>query len=193
MSLTSVFPEHITQVKQFEAAASAEVKGEYFEGWLKNQRAEYTMPVLESRGISQINAEEWYPFQLFLDVAKNFVIKKHNATQILVAVGKAGSENFPVNHFDTMDDFKSFIESIHKMAVRGVPEYENLYLHSDSGNYYLINNTPNPNDLFYGWCWALLRTRPIGGEFYRPMPQENYPGNTLPAILRLDKLHSQFA
>ncbi|MEO0565628.1 MAG: hypothetical protein AAF125_26205, partial [Chloroflexota bacterium] len=176
--------DDIQRVDQFKTSSEAEAQGSFMAGWLSNQLNAYTVPKLEKYGITDIEAENWYPYQVFLSISEEIVTENDNMTEKLVAVGKAAAANIPLADFESMEAFKGFIESIHDIAVRNHPEFEGVLLRERGGEYYIINNTPNANDLFYGWLWQVLSQYTIGGERYALIPHADYPSFTVGSVFK---------
>jgi len=166
----------IKRVKQFQTSPKTELKGHILLGWLNNQLAEYTQPRLAAHGVEEVDPDAWYPAQMFLDIMREVVESNENVTTVLVAVGKSVAENMPVGDFSSMDDFKNFIEGMHRgPSARYAPAHENIFLIEEDGQHFVLNNTPMSNDILYGFIWELLRRNPIGGVNYYPVPEKDYP------------------
>lgn len=179
--------ENIQRTKQFQTSPEAEAKGEFMAGWTTHVLAEYTQPKLEKNGIAELKFDEWYPYQTFLDISREIIEENENVMEILVSVGKSAATSLPTGDFESMQAFKEFIESIHGVAVRNAPTSEGLLLKEVEGQYYLINNTPNSNDLFYGWCWEFLNKHKIGSLNYNLSPHQDYPSNEIGSIFLLEQ------
>lgn len=168
----------ITRVKQFQTSPEAEAKGQVMLAWLTHQLEAYTRPRLEAYGITEIDPDAWYSFQLFLDIMHDIVQSNENVTMTLVAIGKAVVENLPVSDFETVQDFEDFMDKLHSFSVRHMPPYERHIIDRENDRIFHTNNTPVSNDMIYGFMWELLRRYTIGGRRYHIKPYQDYPSDT---------------
>lgn len=72
----------------------AEVIGQTMISFVDNLEAKTIQPILEKHGITQINAEGWYPHQLWMDILKDMAdTLGGQATSALVAFGRQVVKN----------------------------------------------------------------------------------------------------
>lgn len=155
-------------------------------GWLDHQLADLTSKLLEEVGISEIDPDTWYNFQTFLDIQREIVNSKNNVTMTLVSVGKATAGHLPISDFETLADFKAFVEGLHDASTRNTPPHEKHLLIEEDDTLYLVNNTPVANDLLYGFWWGVLNRYKVAGESYIPIPHQDYPSNDIGSIFMLE-------
>lgn len=179
---------HIPRVKQFETSPEAEVKGAVMLGWMSETIVQYTRPRLAAKGIYEIDAETWYPYQAFLDVTRDIIMSNEAVSQLLISVGRNSAWRIPLHDFASMNDFKIFVEGMYENGVRNKPDYEASMVLLHEGQHYLFNNTPNANDLYYGWYWEILRRAKIGGIKYGLTPYQYYPSVEFSSIFLLEAL-----
>ncbi|MEL6150110.1 MAG: hypothetical protein AAFV33_00105 [Chloroflexota bacterium] len=181
-----MFENNHIKVVQFKTSPEAEATGAIMAAWLNHQLADETRDRLAAHGITEIDYEQYYPFQTFLDVMREIAESENNTTMQLVSVGKAAAMSIEMDDFPDMAAFEGFISVLHGLNVRNMPEYEGWFSEWHDGNLYVLNNTPVSNDLVFGFLWELLNHVKIGDGYYTPIPHEHYPSNERGSIFHIE-------
>lgn len=113
--------------------------------------------VLEAHGLQEIDPEQWYPQQAWLDVLRD-VIGRGNAMFNLVSIGMKLAELFPMPpDIRTMHEALGAVDDIFRMsnpdAEPGIMRTENV----EPRHVRIVSATPYPDDFEYGVIYGLAR------------------------------------
>jgi hypothetical protein len=125
--------------------------------------------VLGAYGIQRIDSSGWYPRQMFLDLFAHLT-NDGSATTNMVAAGTAMVEHIalpPGVEIHSLPDVLSLLGDIYRVNQRGLPD-------DDIGcqveqvaprNVRLIDYSPYPHDLVYGFLYGLVKRFKPDGAF----------------------------
>lgn len=126
---------------------------------LSNIRTEELMPILVKHGITEIQDDQWYPMQIFLDVFRDIVERSGGVTLDLIAIGIRGVETsapFPPE-IDTVEKGLGVMDyASRQVNVKNVPpEFGYPITQIAEGHLQVTNNTPIPDESIYGYIWGI--------------------------------------
>lgn len=133
----------------------------YFDNVQAAQIAPIITPVLQKYGyksVKDIKPDEWYPVQISLDIFK-VLEENRNATVNLVAIGMRLVQDQPVpEYIQTIPQALELLNTIYDVSIRNFPESEkyDIAILADT-HVRLIDNSPYPHDLIYGFIYGLSR------------------------------------
>lgn len=148
-----------------------------FLGLLKDEYAY----ILKDNGVLVDSLEEWYPQQFVLDILRTIKAKVKNQL-VLVSVGMTWAGDAPPE-FDTFDEFLQYLADIYAASSTGLALNDTLCVDKFSrfdvqavdlrtqtsspgaksvsfvgeNHYEVINSTPYPDDLIYGYLYGNAR------------------------------------
>jgi len=147
----------------------AEVIGQTMISFVDNLEAKTIQPILEKHGITQIDADKWYPHQLWMDILKDMEeTLGGQATSAFVAFGRQVVKNAVMPpQIQTIPDALNALHAIHHANLRNVPEEEGYSIEVKGEKHYIVyHNTPNPDDAIYGFLWGMAaRFKGEGEQF----------------------------
>ncbi len=121
--------------------------------------------VLEAHGLHEIDPDQWYSQQAWLDVLRD-VMHQGNAMFNLVSIGMKLSEKFPMPpEINTIGDALAALDDIFRMsnpdAEPGIMQVEMV----EPRHVRVLSMTPYPDDFEYGVIYGLARQYlPPGGD-----------------------------
>ena len=159
---------------------------------IENLRSEYVRPLMEKHGLTNVNPENWYPAQKYLDVL-NDIYKNPNASTNFIAVGMKIAENVvlpPDMQNPTLPQILAMWDPVYKLQHRGdnIGGIEVQQLSETS--YRTIHRNIYPDDLAYGvaygWCKRFL---PRGRSFnvrYEDIDNRKDKGGAEETVILID-------
>ncbi len=159
--------------KYISASPNAEVIGAALLALVKNLHYEETEPLLKRYGLETIEPFTWYPEQKILDLLKEIADGKTNVSENLVAIGMKASETIPLPpEIDTMEKFLTSYGARQTSTSRNTPAVLVSKLVAEHHGQ-VINNTPYPDDLIFGYLWSAAKRLLPPGTTYTVHPQKN--------------------
>ncbi len=148
----------------------AEVRGETMIAFSENLEAEAMQPILEQYGAANIQPDQWYSHQLWMDILK--ALETHlgnNASQAFVAFGRKVVETAAMpDAIQSIPDALNALHAIHHVNLRNVPQEEGYAIAELGEKHYVVyHNTPNPEDAIYGFLWGMAARFKGPGEIFR--------------------------
>lgn len=123
-----------------------------FLGLLKEQYSS----ILDQEQLSTETLEEWYPQQFILDLLKTIRTRVTNEL-VLVSVGLSWAGEGPPE-FDSFREFILLLEEIYAASSDGLGEGDMLLVNViDEAYVEVVNATPYPDDLMYGYLYGIAR------------------------------------
>jgi len=168
-------------------AASPDVMviGQTMQAFLENVQADLIRDILKKQGIEDIDAEKWYPHQLWMDILKSIEesFEGSGSQSAFVAFGRKVVEKAVMPpEMNSIPIVLNALHAIHHMNLQNAPEDEGFIIEEVDDKHYLVyENTPNPTDAIYGYIWGICaRFREEGQDFMveivpNPKPDEQ-PG-----------------
>lgn len=121
------------------------------------------VPIVRAHGVENIDPDQWYPQQLWLDILTD-IVHQPNAMENLVAVGMKLAEKiiFPPSVTTIKEALAGGSVAYQKNHRNGNPGY---VTYEDAGptRVLLTVNTPYPDDFMYGTRYGYAR-RFLGGH-----------------------------
>lgn len=136
----------------------AQVIGQTMKSFIDNIEAEVIKPILEGRGMTEIDDDKWYPHQVWMDILKQMETDLGGgASTAFVAFGKQVVENAVMPpELNNIPAVLNALHAIHHANLQNVPEEEGYSIKVVNDNHYIVyHNTPNPDDVIYGFIWGL--------------------------------------
>ena len=136
----------------------AEVIGQTMLSFADNMEADVIKPILEANNLTDIDPEQWYSHQVWMDILKEMEESlAGGASSAFVAFGRQVVENAVMPpEMQTIPDALNALHAIHHANLRNVPEDEGYSLEKVAdGHYIVFHNTPNPDDAIFGFLWGL--------------------------------------
>jgi hypothetical protein len=168
----------VISVKKFTAAPGAEVLGAAMLSLPQCLNADEIMPLFAKRGIAEVDAQKWYPQQVILDIYKDIVEGRSNVSENLVSIGVKSADTmlFPPE-INSVETVVSALAGSYTAFHRNVwPDEGTIVRFLGEGHAQAILNIPYPDDIFYGYFWALLKKYTPKGKKFRlsyvdPIPE----------------------
>jgi hypothetical protein len=162
----------------------AEIIGQGVMAFSQNIRADEMQALLQKHGLTSIQPDEWYSFQLCLDILKAVAESDSNGTASLVAIGMKIIDVMPFpQEITTIPQAIELVKALTRGLTRNLPEgYGPTLKMMDEQHIHLYVNEPNSVELAYGYYWAIAsRFKPPYNIFVvrhipNPNPEEQ-PGN----------------
>ncbi|MGJ3237932.1 MAG: hypothetical protein ACFE0Q_04430 [Anaerolineae bacterium] len=152
----------------FEAASpDVMVIGQTMQAFIENVQADVIKPILEKHEITEINAEAWYPHQLWMDILQDIdETLGGNAQMAFVAFGRKVVEKAAMPlEINSIPAALNLLHTIHHMNLQNAPEDEGFIIEQISDkHYHVYENTPNPSDAMYGFIWGICARFRDGDE-----------------------------
>lgn len=133
------------------------VVGQAVIAFSENLMAERITHLLPKHGFADIDPEAWYPHQNWMDLLKDIEDEADDASTTFVAFGRKVVETAVMPpELKTVEDVLNALHAIHHLNLRNIPEEEGYHLEKlGPKHYYVHHNTPNPEDVIYGFIWGL--------------------------------------
>jgi hypothetical protein len=146
----------------------SEVLGQLFLIFFNNLADAEIKPLLKKHNLERIEPERWYPQQVMFDVFREIHDKTSNVTDNLVAVGmKAVEAAAAPPGICSVESALGMLQVIHDLNVRNGVEGEGFPVKIlGKGHAHVTNNTPYPDDAFYGYLWGLVRRFVLPGRSF---------------------------
>jgi hypothetical protein len=162
----------------------AEVIGQIVLSFTENLRADLVKPILPRYGLDNVDPEEWYPHQAWMNVLQDIAESEpEQAGQVFVAFGmKAVEKAVMPPELDTIEKVLNALHAIHHANLRNIPADEGYHVEKKGeGHLWVYQNTPNPDSAIYGFIYGMAqRFCPEGEDFLVEMiPNPNpdvHPG-----------------
>lgn len=165
------------------SSPNVQIVGSVLQALVQNAKVEELRPLLRKYGLETIELDKWYPQQLVLDFHMAVANSEVNAGENLVAIGMKAVDTMPFPETaKTIEDGVNVVDAMTRQIYRNLPDGEGLSIAARRPGYLLvIDNTPYPEDIIYGYLWALAkRFRPSGADFKVRVVEntdpETYPG-----------------
>ncbi|MEM9955196.1 MAG: hypothetical protein AAF846_26545 [Chloroflexota bacterium] len=149
----------------YQANEGAEVSGANVSVLLNNMRAESLKPLLVQHGFEDLDTDNWYSQQAFLDVIKE--IEQQLSYEELVAIGISGADvlELPAEVTDVYQLLPSIVAG-YGLHHRNVPEDEGYRIEETGTEVKIVCNIPYPPFVLFGYVYGLVR-RLRGEELYK--------------------------
>lgn len=135
------------------------VIGQTMLAFLENIQVDSLRPILEKHNALDIDPEQWYPHQIWMDILKDVQIDlgEGEASVTFVAFGRKVVETAVMPpELKTIPDVLHALHAIHHANLRNIPEEEGYIVVEKGPKHYIVyHNTPNPDDVIYGFLWGL--------------------------------------
>jgi hypothetical protein len=161
------------------STSQSEVLGQLFLIFFTNLVEAEVKPLLKKHNLEQIDPEKWYPQQVMFDIFREIYDNTSNFTDNLVAVGmKAVEAAAAPPGISSVESALGVLQVIHDLNVRNGVEGEGFPVKMlGKGHAHVTNNTPYPDDAFYGYLWGLVRRFVIPGRSFSVRPLASSNGN----------------
>jgi len=136
----------------------AEVIGQTVLAFSENMQADIIAPLLPKHHLTQIDPKVWYPHQNWLNVLRDLEIQLGSrSSATFVAFGKeVVSTAVMPQAIKSIPDVLMALHDIHHLNLRNIPKDEGYGIEKrDEREYQVYHNTPNPDDVIYGFLWGL--------------------------------------
>ncbi len=156
-------------MKRFECPPDTEIKGEVLLPFINNLNADMIRPILAKHNLTEINPEQWYTLQRWLDVLKDLSTQDESMFNF-VAIGLAVGETAPLPPGIEQVPFEVFFLNMYpqayKMQFRNtIPGTVSVEKVADKHLLFKIDN-PFPPDLVYGAIFGLAkRLMPASAQY----------------------------
>lgn len=134
------------------------VIGETMRAFLENVQGEIIKPIMEKYGMSEIEADKWYPHQIWMDILKDIDGSLEGGAQsAFVAIGRKVVEKAAMPpEINSIPIALGALHAIHHLNLKNIPPDEG-YVVKQLGekHYHVYENTPNPSDAIYGFIWGI--------------------------------------
>ncbi|MFP4323466.1 MAG: hypothetical protein ACLFTK_13525 [Anaerolineales bacterium] len=151
--------------KYLAAQPDAEVMGNTVLGFTLNVLASEIGDILKKYDIEEIDPNTWYSQQIFLDAYRDIVGNMQNATERLVAIGKATMESveFP-REVQTPQAAIKMLHETYQMLHRNVPPSEGWDVIEHNPNHLeVLFNAPYADGAAFGYLYTIAnRLKPAG-------------------------------
>lgn len=137
----------------------AMVIGQTVLAFAENIEAEKIKPILPKHGLDNIDPEEWYPHQNWMNVLKELdETLGEQASTTFIAFGKKVVETAVMPpEIKTIPDVLNLLHDIHHLNLRNIPDEEGYSIEKKGEKHYWVyHNTPNPDVAIYGFIWGLV-------------------------------------
>lgn len=147
----------------------ADVLGQSANAIFNHMRKDDVIESLTKHGLSELQAEEWYPVDGFVDVMAEWY-QNPNTTDNLVSVGMAIIDNalLPAE-VDDMSPLEqlSLISMIHDQSHRNGDVGQHIINQVADNHIQITSNTPYPDDMIYGYIYGICKRylQPKGYRF----------------------------
>ncbi len=147
-------------MEKYKATPGSEVIGSamhnFFISLNREEFADVVEAAMSAAGIEDFKDDEWYSFQLTLDIFKE-ISQGRKISQNLVALGLAYVETatFPPEA-QTIEDAILLLPQVYHINIRNIPEYEGYeVVRVDDHHIRVFDNNPFPHDTVYGFVWGI--------------------------------------
>jgi len=137
----------------------AEVLGQTVQAFSENLESAIIAPLLPQHNLDHIVPDAWYPHQSWMNVLRDIDIQLgSHASSAFVAFGKqVVSTALMPQSLKSVPDVLYALHDIHHMNLRHIPAEEGYRVEKDDAGAYLVyHNTPNPDDVIFGFLWGLV-------------------------------------
>jgi len=143
-------------------SADFQILGATTAGLVNSMHREDYIDVLRKHGLETIEADQWYPLQLSLDIYKDIYEKRENVGLDFVAIGKATVSAAPMPpEIQTIYQAMEFMNVITYASCRNYPpawgfKIKNIPTSYKNGeSLEIICNMPFPRDVVYGYVHGI--------------------------------------
>ncbi len=143
-------------MRKFITAPNVEVIGVSALALMQNLKAEEMQPLLDKYHLTRIEPDQWYPFQLHLDVFREIAEGRTNSVENLVAIGMKAAQLAPLApNIKTFEDLLKNYNMAYRMTFRNQPPEDGfLIAFLGDGHAQITNNSPLPDDMTFGAFWG---------------------------------------
>ena len=170
-------------MQKYKATPGSEVIGSAMHNFfISLNREEFESIVagaMQDAGITEFRDDEWYSFQLTLDIFKE-ISQGGKLSQNLVALGLAYVETatFPPEA-NTIEAALMLLPVVYHVNIRNIPENEDYEVVRVADNHIrVIDYNPFPHDTVYGFVWGIsnrFKGETIGATVVRTYNNEADP------------------
>jgi len=157
--------------KYISISPNAELIGAALLALMKNLRHEEIEPLLKKYDLETVDPHKWYPEQKILNLLKEIEDGQTNVSENLVAIGMKSFETIPLP--PEINSIEAFLNSY---GVRQTATTRNTgavlvskVVGPNHGQ--VINDTPYPDDLIYGYLWSAAKHLLPPGTKFSVRPQ----------------------
>jgi len=112
--------------------------------------------IIKEAGIDIDSLDEWYPQQFVLDIYRK-IAKTISNELALVSVGLELAGEAPPE-FDSFSEYLEYLADIYEASSEGLGPDDKLFATKVTETCYeVVNSTPMPDDLIYGYLYANAR------------------------------------
>ncbi len=159
------------------------VIGQVVQAFSQNIEADVIEPLLPKYGLNDIEPDEWYPHQSWMNVLHD-IGQLPGAQSTFVAFGRQVVQSAVMPpEIDSIPKVLELLHTIHHLNLRNIPDEEGYAVRQiGERHYWVYHNTPNPNDAIYGFIWGLVARYKAPNEQFivrqvdNPHPEE-IPGS----------------
>lgn len=159
-----------------------QILGSVMNIFFENPDAAVGIPLLAEHGLVDIDPEKWYSYQIWLDVLRH-LSEVLGSDEAFISIGRKSVEKAVIPpEVDSIPAMLSLLHDIHDLNVRNLSPGEGYHIEKKGDNHYWeYQNTPNPDELIYGYIWGLVARFKKPNEHFvvRMIPnpdQELHPG-----------------
>ncbi|NDJ78510.1 MAG: hypothetical protein GYB65_19850 [Chloroflexi bacterium] len=140
---------------------AAEVLGQAMVAFVECSNRDAIRPFMEAHGLTEVNPDQWYPQQVWLDVLSDIANAKEDAMIDFVSIGMKLIRLIQLPpEFEQMS-FRQVLQVWDEAGYQSTNRGEDAgYLAIDflsDTHVKMALHTPYPDDLMYGACFALAR------------------------------------
>lgn len=112
--------------------------------------------ILEKYGLDKIDPDQWYSQQAVLNVHRD-LLRTPNASRKIVSIGVKIAENFPFPEGSSIDEVLQIFSDLHLQVHRNISDEDRFSARRTSDySFEIINSSPYPDDLVYGYVYSLM-------------------------------------
>lgn len=149
-------------IAKYVTSSNAEMIGAAMQAYFKNMRSaevnEFLQEVLAKYNYESLEADQWYPSQLALDLYR-LITQEGSGMTDLVAIGMQMVEDAPYPaDIDSIPKALGLLNEGYKMGIRNYPEDEGYDIELIGDRHVRVHeHCPYPHDIMYGYIYGLSR------------------------------------
>jgi len=146
-------------MRKFITDPKVEVIGVSALAVIQNLNMEEMEPILTKYHLTVIEPDQWYPFQLHLDIFREIAEGRTNSIENLVAIGMKAAQLAPLPpQIKTFEDMLHNYNAAYRMTIRNQSPQEGFLIEFlGDGHAHITNNTPIPDDMTFGAFWGFAQ------------------------------------
>ncbi len=155
-------------MRKFIAGPNTKVNGYNVLSVTQNLKADEIQPLLEKYQLGTIVPEQWYPFQLVLDIFREIADGRFNSVENLVAIGmKAAELSLLGTEALSFEDVLKDLNAAYRLNFQNLRPGEGWLVEVlGNGHVQVTPNVATPDDIAFGLFWGFARRLlPPGTKF----------------------------